>query len=121
MGIISGQDAKLQIGLESSWGTAVVPTVAIDFTSESLKYIPNLISENALIGRKTVGRVDKTGEKVAGGFSMILKPDNVGMLLGAALGSEASAALAAAVAERVQITCPAESAGNLDGSYFLLS
>lgn len=91
MGAISGQDSKLQIGKETTWGTAVAPTVQIGFTSESLKYVQGYIEEDVMVGLKTTGRMDISGKKVEGDFSMIVKPDNIGLLLAAALGNESSA------------------------------
>lgn len=90
MGAIAGQGAKLQIGKESAWGTGVTPTVALDFTSENLRFIPNYIEEDTLVGGKTTRRYDNEGEKIEGGFDVICHPDNIGLLLAAALGTEAS-------------------------------
>lgn len=91
MGIISGQDSKLQIGAQSSWHGVVAPTKIVEFTSESLKLVRNYIEEDALVGRITTGRMDPAGDKVEGSFSMIVKPDNIGLLLSAALGAESAA------------------------------
>jgi len=92
MAIIAGRDSALQIGLESTWGTAVTPTAQVPFTSESLSYVPNYIEEDALVGAKTSGRMDVSGVKVEGDVSFIVKPgDYLGLLLGAALGEEATA------------------------------
>lgn len=88
MGIISGQDSHCQIGLESTWGTGVTPTLELSFTSESLKYVPNYISEDALVGRKTTSRMDVSGKKGEGDISFLCKPDEIGLLLAAALGAE---------------------------------
>lgn len=88
MAIIAGQDSKLQIGRETTWGTGVAPDTEIDFTSEDLKLILNYIEEDALLGRKTTGRMDKTSIKTEGSFGMIVKPDNIGLLLACALGTE---------------------------------
>lgn len=92
MAIISGRDSKLQIGLESTWGTAIAPTAEVPFTSESLSYLPNYIEEDALVGAKTSGRMDVSGIKVEGDVSFIVKPsDALGLILGATLGEEATA------------------------------
>lgn len=90
MAIISGQDAKLQIGKETTWGTAVAPTTQVDFTSESLKQVMNYIEEDTLVGARTTPRMDIAGKKVEGDIQMIVKPDNIGLLLKAALGAEAA-------------------------------
>jgi hypothetical protein len=115
MGIISGQDAELQIGKETAWGTGVAPTVVVDFTDESLEFIPTYLEEDALLGRKFAGRMDVDGKQVGGGFGMIVKPDNIGLLLFAALGVEADAA-AANVGSTVYDHAFTAVAGGLSGS-----
>lgn len=95
MGNYSGQDAKMQIGLQTDFSTIASPTFQVDFTSESIKGIKNYITEDALLGLITTGRMDASGEKVEGNFSMIAKPDNIGLLIAAALGSEAAPAVVA--------------------------
>jgi hypothetical protein len=87
----AGQDSKLQVGAELTWGTGVAPTVAVDFTGESLKQNVIKNEEDALLGQVATGRLDTMGYKVDGDFSMIIKPDNIGLLLSAALGAEAPA------------------------------
>lgn len=96
MGIISGQDSALQIGLETTWGTGVAPTVQLPFTSESLKLVKTYIKEDALLGFKTSGNMYTEGEKVEGDFTTEVKPDAIGLLLGCALGAEGAATAAEA-------------------------
>jgi hypothetical protein len=91
MGIIGGNDSKLQIGIQTDWSTAVSPTLQLSFTQESLRYIPNYMSEDALVGNKTTGRMDPAGVKTEGDFTVLVKPDEIGLLLSWALGSEAAA------------------------------
>lgn len=88
MSIISGRDSKLQIGLETVWGTPVATTVQLPFTSEGLSYVPNYIEEDALVGKKTSSRMDVSGVKTEGDISMLVKPDAIGLVLGATLGEE---------------------------------
>lgn len=93
MAIIAGRDAKLQIGVETTWGTAVTPTAEVAFNSEDLRLNLGYISEDALVGAKTQGQMDIGSEKVEGGFQFIAKPDDYfGIILAAALGDEATAA-----------------------------
>jgi len=93
MAIIAGRDAKLQIGVESVWGTAVAPTAEVAFNSESLKSELTYLSEDTLVGSKTKGQMDIGAVKVSGGFEFIAKPDDYfGILLSAALGTEAAPA-----------------------------
>lgn len=93
MAIIAGRDAKLQIGVETTWGTAVTPTAEVAFNSEDLRLNLGYISEDALVGAKTQGQMDIGSEKVEGGFQFIAKPDDYfGIVLAAALGDETTAA-----------------------------
>jgi hypothetical protein len=91
MGIIRGSGSKLQIGLETSWGSKVAPTVNIGFVSESMKYIPNYKAEDTLVGAKTTARMDIFGKKVEGDISIIVHPDTIGWLLWEHFGAEGSA------------------------------
>lgn len=90
MGIISGQDSKLEIGIGDTWGQTAEPTCALEFLSEDLKFIPVYKSEDALVGGKTTGRMDIVGKKVEGGISFLAKPVSIGYMLGAAFGTEAA-------------------------------
>jgi len=47
MGIISGQDAKLEVGIGDTWGQSADPTCAVEFTSEDLKFVPVYKAEDA--------------------------------------------------------------------------
>lgn len=91
MAIIQGQGSKLQIGLETAWGTKVAPTVNIGYVSESMKWIPNYKEEDTLVGGITTGRMDKFGSKVEGDVNFIVHPENVGWLLWAHFGAEGTA------------------------------
>jgi hypothetical protein len=90
MGVISGNNATMQIGAQANWSTIVAPTLAVEFTSESLQYLPGYMESDALTGARTTDRMDISGIKVEGGFDIIVNPDNIGMLLSALLGSEAA-------------------------------
>lgn len=94
MGIIQGSGSKLQIGLESVWGTKVAPTVNIGYTSESMKFIPNYKQEDTLVGAKTTGRMDLFGKKTEGDINLIVHPDTIGWLLWEHFGAEGNAAVA---------------------------
>ncbi len=91
MSIIQGSGSKLQIGLETDWGTKVAPTVNIGYTSETMKFIPNYKQEDTLVGAKTTGRMDLFGKKVEGDINLIVHPDNVGWLLWEHFGAEGDA------------------------------
>lgn len=92
MGVIAGNNATMQVGVQSNWSTAVAPTLQLEFTSESLQYLPNYMESDALTGARTSDRMDISGIKVEGGFDIIVNPDNIGLLLSALLGAEADPA-----------------------------
>lgn len=92
MGVIAGNNATMQVGAQSNWSTAVAPTLKVEFTSESLQYMPMYMESDALTGSRTTDRMDISGIKVEGGFDIIVNPDNIGLLLSALLGAESSAA-----------------------------
>jgi hypothetical protein len=92
MGVISGNNAVMQVGRQANWSTAVAPTLQVEFTSESLQYMPNYMESDALTGARTTDRMDISGIKVEGGFDIIVNPDNIGLLLASLLGAEANAA-----------------------------
>lgn len=121
MSIYSGQDSKLQIGKESSWGAYVTPTLQISFNSESLSYVPEYVEEDALVGAKTSRRMDNMAVHSEGDFGMIVKPDNIGLVVGATLGEEAASAVTPAQAEVTSVKTVADVATSLDGTYFLLN
>lgn len=99
MGIISGRDSSCQIGLETEWGTPVTTTLKIPFTSEGLGYVPSYQEEDALVGSKTSRRMDIMSIKTEGDLSFLVKPDTIGLLLGAALGEESASAISSTVFE----------------------
>lgn len=86
----SGQDAAIQIGLQSDFSTIVAPTKKLEFTSENLKLNRKPVSSNALVGGITVNRVDYMSEMVDGSVNGIVHPDNIGLLLSAAFGAESA-------------------------------
>jgi hypothetical protein len=87
----AGEGARLQIGLEDTWGTAVSPTVELDMLSEDFGEEMITKTEETLVGKATAGRTDIMGKKVPGGFTILVKPDNIGLLLACALGAESAA------------------------------
>lgn len=89
-GSYTGEGAKLQIGKETTWGTAVAPTFEIDMLTEEFGEEVTIMTEETLVGKATAGRSDIMGKKVPGGFSMLVKPDNIGLILACALGSESA-------------------------------
>ena len=90
MAIVSGQGTALQIGKESTWGTAVSGTVALNFLSENFKIVPEYKEEDTLVGGTTSRAMDIMKKSVSWDYSMIAKPGNIGLALGLAFGAEAA-------------------------------
>jgi len=91
-----GAGSQLQIGKESTWGTAVTPTRLLNFLSEDLKLNINRIEEESLLVQKTARSMDVMGYTVDGSVSVILKPENMKEILFLTMGVEANPALKAA-------------------------
>ena len=115
MGTITGNQAKLQIGQQTNWSTIAAATKAVEFVSETLKYIPGYMQPDYLIGRKTAGRMDISGIKIDGDVVMIVTPDNIGLLIGAVMGAEVapSAVSGSAVYDHVFTPMSAVAASSL--------
>lgn len=90
MGIISGQDAKCEVGIGDTWGQTAEPDFALEFTAEDLKYVPVYKAEDVLVGGKTTGRMDIVGKKVEGSLSFLAKPTTIGLFLACAMGTQAA-------------------------------
>jgi len=93
MGNYSGNDTQFQIGLEGSYGTAATPTVLLEFLNDSLHQVNTPVESEALVGAVTTPYYNVVGKKVEGDVSIEVHPDKIGLLIGAALGTEADAAL----------------------------
>jgi len=92
MGNITGQGAVIQFASKADWNiTPETPTLQVEFTSEGLKLNKNYIDSDALLGNITTNRMDPAGQSCDGPWSMIVHPNNIGLLLSAAFGSESSA------------------------------
>lgn len=85
----SGNDTKLQIGLETTYGTEVTPSVQLEFLSESLHQVNTSVESEALVGAVTTPYFNVVGKKVEGDCSIEVHPDKIGEILYAALGVEA--------------------------------
>lgn len=89
MAIITGQGTALQIGKETTWGTGVTPTQAVNFTSEGFKANIEYKEEDTLVGGTTSRNMDIMKKGVSWDMSVLAKPGNIGLLLGLAFGAEA--------------------------------
>ncbi len=88
MAFITGTGSSLQIGKESSFAVAAIPSTLVDLTSESIKVTVEKGDEGSLLGSKTAMNRDLLAVSVEGSVSFILKPEFAGLLLHAALGGE---------------------------------
>lgn len=88
----SGNDTRFQIGLEDSaaYGTAVTPTEQLEMLSESLGERHNFVESDALVGAVTTPYFNIIGRKVEGDLNLQVHPDNMGLILYATLGVEAT-------------------------------
>jgi hypothetical protein len=86
MAFNTGSGARLAIGKESVWGTPVADTMLINYGSESLAPAVKKTEEESLLAAKAAAGYDLMGINVAGDFSGILKPENAGFIIKAALG-----------------------------------
>ena len=91
----NGIGTSLQIGKETTWGTAVAPTHSINFTDESFKQEPETLEEETLVGAICAGAQDIVGYKSSGGFGTVLKPEDAVILFALALGVQATPELVA--------------------------
>ena len=81
-----GSGAQLQIGKETTWGTAVAGAKIINFTSESIKVNADKKTEDTLIASTAPSGKDLMKLEVSGDFSGILRPEFAGYLLRLAFG-----------------------------------
>jgi hypothetical protein len=89
----TGNNLRVQFGREATYGTGVVPTKALQVSSESLKLNLTKKEEGLLTGGKLTGRTAAMGRKIDGNISFLVRPDDIGLPLGCLLGKEADAVL----------------------------
>ena len=83
--MVFGNSVKLQIGKETTYGTAATTTKQVKISSESFKPVYNKIDEGLATGGRGEGLKQTMGIKVEGGLSTLLRPD-MGYLIFGALG-----------------------------------
>jgi len=88
MAFNTGAGAKVAIGKEAagSWGTPVADTMLINFTSESMGPELTKTEEENLLAGYGPAAFDLMGVKAGGEISAVLKPENAGYLMYAAMG-----------------------------------
>lgn len=106
MAVYSGTGSSLQVGKESSWGSAAAGAKDANMLSESIKLNANKTVEDTLIAAKAPSAKLIMGLDAAGDFSGILKPENAGYLLHLALGGTDSVGSGVPVASTYTHTIP---------------
>lgn len=88
--ILTGNKAKLQIGKETTFAAEATPTVEYAFLSEGIKENREKKSEGVLISSKGEPQNITTKISVEGSFGVLARPDDIGHIIGGALGAEAT-------------------------------
>jgi hypothetical protein len=86
----AGLDAQLGVGVESTWGTGVTPTLFLEFLSESMSMDPTFLDSAGIrAGQryKRVSRVIQSRKAVSGDFQIEYGTKRMGLLWKHALGS----------------------------------
>lgn len=86
MSFYVGTGSTIQIGKESTFGTAATMTDLVNFTSESVNVSVEKSDEGSLLASKTATTRDLMAIAVGGSISFILRPEFAGLLFHAALG-----------------------------------
>lgn len=84
---ISGNNVKVQFGVESTYGTAPTLTNQVKVFTEGMKYNPSKKEEGLLTGLRSTGRTDTMAIATEGALSFLMRPDD-GAWLALALGVE---------------------------------
>lgn len=82
----SGITTRLQLGVETTFGTAITPTLGLEYTSESLVTNKNYIESAALTGARGRHGMTPSNESVSGDFSFEMNPKNISLILYLAYG-----------------------------------
>lgn len=80
----TGLDAQLMVGQETTWGTAVTPSLALEFSGETIKQDITWLEPTGLrVGTKyaRVGRVRQARKSVAGDFTVEFASKGMGRLV----------------------------------------
>ena len=86
MSFYVGTGSTIQIGKETTFGTAATMTDLVNFTSESINTTVDKGDEGSLLASKTATNRDLMAINVGGSISYILRPEFAGLLFHAALG-----------------------------------
>lgn len=117
-----GADAIVGIKKETSFGAGGTPVdTYLELISENIKDAIERIPAPYVFGSRNIHKYYEGAHDVGGPFSIVVNPDNIGLLLFLALGAEANAAqVLGLTAEVTEITCEADAAGSLSGEYITI-
>lgn len=90
---MNGNKLIVQYGLESTYGTLGTATKQIQVASEAFKLNLDKKDEGLLTGSKIGGKVRTMARSADGGLSTLARPDDIGLFLAVAMGSEGTASL----------------------------
>jgi len=118
-----GADTVVGIKKESSFGAGGTPVdTYLELISENVKDTIEKIPAPYVFGSRNIHKYFHGAHDIGGPFSIVVNPDNIGLLLFLALGVEGNATqVLGEVAEVTEITCGADTSGSLSGEYILLS
>lgn len=111
MAFHTGAGAKFAIGKESAWGTPVADTMLVNFGSETLAPEVTKTEEESVLAALAAAGYDLQTLKAAGDVSFILKPENAGFILKAALGGTDT--VAAVTGQQQHTIAPVAASGSL--------
>jgi len=113
MAIGVGHNSYLGVAKETTYGVGVAPATFIEYTDESIANTINPITSGALVGSRFKNSILMSGIiDIGGNFKFEANPDNVGLIIGAALGSETTTQVGTTTAYDHVIT-PADSLPSL--------
>ena len=113
-----GAAGRAGIAKETTWGTAVTVDTFIELLTEDVRNNVEKLEAGFLMGSRNNYKYYKGIEDIGGTFSMVLNPDNIGLLLYMALGAEADAAQVDATTAYDHDFTPADTGTDL-GSFTL--
>jgi hypothetical protein len=86
--MISGNSVRVQFGKETTYGTAITPTVQVRIASEDFKYVNGKKQEGVLTGNIGNSRYDTMGIRTENSMSILARPDDIGHFLKGVFGAE---------------------------------
>jgi hypothetical protein len=91
-GIVSGNSVRCQVGMEGENTYGTIPSMQrqIKIASEDFKFTPSKKQEGVLTGNIGAGYFHTMGKRTENSLSFLARPDDIGIFLKAAFGTEAA-------------------------------